>query len=166
MAEVVETKHRWDAGAGTTALGIIGTTLGGLATAMVGGNALTGTRVGIAPFENQGVCQHEMQTFKELEDAKAQIARLESEKYTDSTGLEIYKYFNGQLQELRATINQRFTAQEVINANTQSAIGVLNSQVTASANLLSSITKTAIPKSVICNFDPCCCNDGCQTNVM
>lgn len=27
MAEVVEKKHRWDAGAGTTALGIIGTTL-------------------------------------------------------------------------------------------------------------------------------------------
>lgn len=165
MAEVVETKRRWDAGAGTTALGIIGTTLGGLATAMVGGNALTGTRVGITPFENQGVCQHEIQTLKELDSAKSQIAKLESEKYTDGVGLEIYKYFNGQLQELRSTINQRFTAQEVINANVQSALGVLNSQVTSSANLLSTITKTAIPQSVICNFNPCC-NDGCQTNVM
>lgn len=36
MPEIVENGHaRWDAGAGTTALGIIGTTLGGLATALV-----------------------------------------------------------------------------------------------------------------------------------
>lgn len=166
MAEVVENnKNRWDAGAGTTALGIIGTTLGGLATAMAGGNALTGSHVGNAPFETHGVCQHDIQTLKELEAANAQIARLESEKYTDKTGLEIYKYFDGQLKELRATINQRFAAQDVINANMQSSLGVLKSQVDASAALLASITKTAIPKSVICNFDPCC-NGCCQTNVM
>ena len=160
MAEVVENnKNRWDAGAGTTALGIIGTTLGGLATAMAGSHVCN------APFETHGVCQHDIQTLKELEAANAQIARLESEKYTDKTGLEIYKYFDGQLKELRATINQRFAAQDVINANMQSSLGVLKSQVDASAALLASITKTAVPKSVICNFDPCC-NSCCQTNVM
>ena len=43
MPFVTENGHtRWDAGGGTTALGIIGTTLGGLATAVAGGNALTG----------------------------------------------------------------------------------------------------------------------------
>lgn len=38
MPEIVENgRARWDAGAGTTALSIIGTTLGGLATVMAGG---------------------------------------------------------------------------------------------------------------------------------
>ena len=165
MAEVTENnKHRWDAGAGTTALGIIGTTLGGLATAMAGGNALTGSHMCQAPFETHGVCQHDIQTLKELEAANAQIARLESEKYTDKTGLEVYKYFDGQLKELREDINRRFTAQEVINANVQSSLSILKSQGDASAALLASITKTAIPQSVICNFNPCC--NACQTNVM
>ena len=159
MAEVVENnKHRWDAGAGTTALSIIGTTLGGLATAMAGSHMCQ------APFETHGVCQHDIQTLKELEAANAQIARLESEKYTDKTGLEVYKYFDGQLKELREDINRRFTAQEVINANVQSSLSILKSQGDASAVLLASITKTAIPQSVICNFNPCC--NPCQTNVM
>lgn len=67
MPEIVENgRARWDAGAGTTALGIIGTTLGGLATAMAGGNVLTGTRVA-TPFENQGVCQHDMDLMEKTQ---------------------------------------------------------------------------------------------------
>ena len=131
---------------------------------MAGGNALTGSHMCQAPFETHGVCQHDIQTLKELEAANAQIARLESEKYTDKTGLEVYKYFDGQLKELREDINRRFTAQEVINANVQSSLSILKSQGDASAALLASITKTAIPQSVICNFNPCC--NACQTNVM
>ena len=99
-----------------------------------------------------------------MEAANAQIARLESEKYTDKAGLEVYKYFDGQLKELREDINRRFTAQEVINASVQSSLSILKSQGDASAALLASITKTAIPQSVICNFNPCC--SPCQTNVM
>lgn len=163
MPEIVENGHkRWDAGAGTTALGIIGTTLGGLATAMIGGNALTGN--GTAPFENQPICQHDMDLMEKLNEAKSQIATLEAQKYSDSSDLKLYEYFNKQISDLKETVNVRFAAQEVINANVNAAIGILKSQVADSATLLASITKTAVPSSVICDFNSGCGN--CQTSVM
>lgn len=164
MPEIVENGHkRWDAGAGTTALGIIGTTLGGLATALVGGNAVAGGRVA-TPFENQPICQHDMDLMEKLNEAKAQIATLEAQKYSDSSDLKLYEYFNKQISDLKETVNARFAAQEVINANVNSAIGVLKNQVNDSAVLLASITKTAVPQSVICDFNSGCGN--CQSSVM
>ena len=164
MPEIVENGHaRWDAGAGTTALGIIGTTLGGLATAMAGGNALTGTRVA-TPFENQGVCQHDMDLMEKLNDAKAKIASLEAQKYSDASDLKLYEHFDKKISELKETMNARFSAQEVINANVNAAINVIKSQVAVSAAVLSSITKTAVPKSVICDFNAGC--GTCQTSVL
>ncbi len=161
MAEVMENgQKRWDAGAGTTALGIIGTALGGLATAMAGGNAVSRE----VSFENQSVCQHDMTLMQELNEAKSKIATLEAQKYSDTSDLKLYEYFNGKLTEFREFVNNKFTAQEVINANVNSAIGVMSSQVQDSANLLASITKTAVPRSVICDFNSGC--SGCQTSVM
>ena len=164
MPFVTENGHtRWDAGGGTTALGIIGTTLGGLATAMAGGNALTGTRAA-TPFENQCVCQHDMALMEKLNDAKAEIASLEAQKYSDASDLKLYEHFDKKISELKETMNARFSAQEVINANVNAAINVIKSQVADSAALLSSITKTAVPKSVICDFNAGC--GTCQTSVL
>lgn len=164
MPFVTENGHtRWDAGGGTTALGIIGTTLGGLATAMAGGNALTGTRAA-TPFENQCVCQHDMALMEKLNDAKAEIASLEAQKYSDASDLKLYEHFDKKISELKETMNARFSAQEVINANVNAAINVIKSQVADSAELLSSITKTAVPKSVICDFNAGC--GTCQTSVL
>lgn len=161
MAEVTENGHqRWDAGAGTTALGIIGTALGGLATALVGGNTLAANSSS-TPFENQQVCQHDIELVQQLNDANAKIQKYESERYSDQNDLKIYEYFIKKVDDLKDSVNTKFAAQEVINANLSSAVNVLNDQVKSSANLLSSITKTAVPQSVICNFDSTC--SGCQT---
>ena len=120
-------------------------------------------RVG-TPFENQGVCQHDMDLMEKLNDAKAKIASLEAQKYSDASDLKLYEHFDKKISELKETMNARFSAQEVINANVNAAINVIESQVADSAALLSSITKTAVPRSVICDFNAGC--GTCQTSVL
>lgn len=163
MAEVNENmngKRRWDAGAGTTALGIIGTSLGGLATLLAGGNAATQAADN---FQNQPVCQHDLGYVQEIGKLQSELDKEKSERYADSVGLRIYEYFNGKISTMKEEQNAKWTAQEVVNANTQSGLAVIKQQVDASAALLASITKTAIPQSVICDFGSCC--SGCQQSV-
>ena len=84
------------AGKGTTALGIIGTVLGSIGTAGVAGNGgilpgLTG-RQAVAPYEMTGACMHDVNTLKELMAKDAEIAKLNSEKYTDKVRINGYEY--------------------------------------------------------------------------
>lgn len=87
----VEKSQKWQAGGGTTALGIIGTALGGLATvaggsALFGGNGLGGNN----------------QTQKENNDLRAEVSRLRSEKYTDSHVLAMSKELSAVDAQLHA----------------------------------------------------------------
>ena len=101
------------AGRGTTALGIIGTVLGSIGTAGVAGNGLlsglTGKQTAAVPYEMTGACMHDVDNLKELMAKDAEIARYRSEKYTDTVGLEVYKYFDGQLKDLREAQNSKWT---------------------------------------------------------
>ena len=139
------------AGRGTTALGIIGTVLGSIGTAgAVGGNGLLSGLAApkaqaAAPYEMTGACMHDVDTVKELMAKDAEIARYRSEKYTDTVGLEVYKYFDGQLKDLREAQNNKWTEQAVINANVNQGLTALSGQVTAVANTVSQITKVAVP---------------------
>lgn len=151
------------AGRGTTALGIIGTVLGSIGTAGVAGNGgllsgLTGKQAVAAPYEMTGACMHDVDTLKELMAKDAEIARYRSEKYTDTVGLEVYKYFDGQLKDLREAQNNKWTEQAVINANVNQGLTALSGQVTAVANTVSQITRVAVPQSSICSFNSCGCN--------
>ena len=173
------------AGRGTTALGIIGTVLGGIGTvaAAHGGNYGYAAPNGYGvPYEAQGACMHDVGNAERMAEKDAEIARLKSEKYADGIrdeakqyGIEVYKELKGNLtaveRELNEKIdamkerqNEKWTDQAVINANITNAITALDGQVKSTAGLVAQITKTAVPKSAICNFnsgDSC----GCGSNV-
>lgn len=149
------------AGRGTTALGIIGTVLGSIGTAGTlgtGANILSGGRSAGAPYEMTGACMHDVDTLKELMAKDAEIARYRSEKYSDTVGLELYKYIDGELKDMRADQNAKWTDQAVINATVNQGLTALSGQVTAVANTVNQITKVAVPQSAICNFGCCGCN--------
>ena len=158
---------------GTTALGIIGTALGGLATA---GGLL-----------NMGSGSYPVATQKDLEQSQiiseqaATIALLRSNADTDAKLKDVYvaaaerdnnfrKELNEELKEVRKEMRIEHVkqtevnaAQAVINANTNSTLAVLGSQQAQSAALLADITKTAVPTSAICNFGGGC--SSCSSNI-
>ncbi len=151
------------AGKGTTALGIIGTVLGSIGTAGTlgtGANILTGAKPVAASYEMTGACMHDVDTLKELMNKDAEIARYRSEKYADNVGLELYKYIDGELKEMRENQNNKWTDQAVINATVNQGLTALGGQVGAVAETVSQITRVAVPQSSICNFG--CCN-GCNS---
>jgi len=164
------------AGKGTTALGIIGTALGSLALA--GGNLLglnTGwnngcangvayNTSGIGPYdagccsENHLVNRYEMAQEQKISELQSQIALRDANTYSDQKLLEVYKYFDGEVKDIRATMCANDKAQAVVNANLNASVVALNGQVAATAATLATITKTAVPRSSICDFGCGCCN--------
>jgi PPE-repeat protein len=101
-------------------------------------------------FENTYVSQHELDMQNDCSQKDATIAKLESEKYTDSVGLEVYKYFDEQLKTLNQKLCDSNKDQAVINAQVESGLNVQNSQIASLSNTLASITKTVIPNASVC----------------
>lgn len=134
----------WTAGKGTTALGIIGTSLGGLAVA--GGNLLNS--MGVRTANQEGCSENHLINRYEASQA-ARIAELETEvklrdanTYTDSKILQVYQYFDGKLD----AINRRLCDQDVWNATQTATMGCMAQQIAA----LNGMTKLVIPKANIC----------------
>lgn len=134
----------WTAGKGTTALGIIGTSLGGLAVA--GGNLLNS--MGVRTATQEGCSENHLINRYEASQA-ARIAELETEvklrdanTYTDSKILQVYQYFDGKLD----AINRRLCDQDVWNATQTATIGCMAQQIAA----LNGMTKLVIPKANVC----------------
>lgn len=147
------------AGRGTTALGIIGTILGGIGTAGVLGNGalggvLTPTQTqsaGLATCsENNLVNRYELQQEQKIAELQSQIALRDANTYGDQKLLEVYKYFDGELKDIRSTMCANDKAQAVINAQFESGIGVLGSQVASISATVSGLTKTVIPNANVC----------------
>lgn len=136
----------WTAGKGTTALGIIGTALGGLAVA--GGNLLNSTGVRAAVAAQEGCSENHLINRYDAAQA-ARIAELETEvklrdanTYTDQKLLQVYQYFDGKLD----TINRRLCDQDVWNATQTATMGAMAQQIAA----LNSMTKLVMPKDNVC----------------
>jgi hypothetical protein len=160
------------AGKGTTALGIIGTVLGSLGVAGNNGMGLNLFGNGNVPYNyangpyTQGGCcseDHLINRYEAAQSAKiaeleTQVALRDSNTYTDQKLLEVYKYFDGEIKDIRATSCANEKAQAVINANLNASVVALNGQVAATAATLAGITKTAVPRSSICDFGCGCCN--------
>jgi hypothetical protein len=146
------------AGKGTTALGIIGTVLGSLGVAGNGG-------MGLNLFGNNGGCsedhlvnRYEAAQAAKIADLETQVALRDSNTYTDQKLLELYKYFDGEVKDIRSTMCANDKAQAVVNANLNASIIALNGQVAQTAATLAGITRVAVPKNQICDF---CCT-GCN----
>lgn len=133
-------------------LGIAGTALGLLAGGLNGldANGLVRTTTGVACSENTPVSRYELGQESKIAELQSQIALRDANTYNDQKLLEVYKYFDGELKEIRATQNDKWTNQAVINARFESGLDVLGSQVSSINSTISNITKTVIPNANVC----------------
>lgn len=144
------------AGAGL-GLGTAGTALGainlmanacngnGLFGGLFGGGCNRGWNGGYG-YNNQNF---DMAVSEALAQKDSKIAQLEAEKYADSVGLGIYKYFDGELKEIR----KELCDQKVFNATANGAMGTIASQLNELKGIVGGITRTAVPADAICDFD-------------
>lgn len=157
------------AGRGTTALGIIGTVLGGIGTAAAAHPGIAAAAA--APYEATGACMHDVDTAQKMAAKDAEIAQLKSEKYADGVEdrakqyvIEAYKDLAGRINDMKDKQNDKWTDQMVVNAQLSDAITALDGKASGTANLVAQITRTAVPQNAICNFGGGC-NSGCGNNV-
>lgn len=103
------------------------------------------------------VSRYELSQEGKIAELQSQIALRDANTYNDQKLLEVYKYFDGQIKDIRAGQSDKWTEQAVINCQNSSGLKVLASQVADVTATVDSITKTAVPTSAICNFG-CGCN--------
>lgn len=161
----------YNAGRGTTALGIVGTVLGSLGTAGALGNGVSilgGNNQRAPYYEAQCACQADIHSVKDLMAKDAEIAELKSEKYADKNGLELYKYIDGELKDIRKDIevnkdnaNAQFAQQAVYNATANGTMSTIAGQIAGLQTVVNQITQVAVPTSALCTFG-CGCNK-CNT---
>lgn len=115
--EVESTNKKWVAGAGTTALGIIGTALGGVNAVANGGllNGLTGNG-------NNGGGKG----CNETERLRAEVAELKSERYTDAAVIAANKETVSNLKDFYG----RFEIVAANAANTSARLDCLEQKLT------------------------------------
>ena len=150
------------AGKGTTALGIIGTVLGSLGVTNNGVGGILGTAPAYGCSENMPVNRFELQQEQEIAALKAHVALRDANTYSDQKLLELYKYFDGEIKQIRADSCERWATQGIVNEKIATGMSTLNTSLASVTATVNSITKTAVPKSAICDFgcrSSGCCND-------
>lgn len=153
-------------------LGIAGTALGLLNGR---GNGLLGGLFGndYPCSENTPVTRYEQSLVQQIAYKDSQIALRDANTYNDQKLLEVYKYFDGELKDVRKTMCANDKAQAVINAKFESGIDVLGSQVASISNTIGSLTKIVIPNANVCpgwgnvcvQSTGCSCTNGYDANV-
>lgn len=144
------------AGNGTTALGIIGTVLGGLATAMSGGNGLlnmngnAGKGCPNANDSNTFVTKAELQMTQELANKDSQIALLKSEQNTEIKIADVFERLITRINSDQKEQSAWNTQQSVNNATMSAAIASNATSIAALQNSCSQITKLVVPNTSIC----------------
>lgn len=108
-----------------------------------------GAAVG-ACSENTAVSRYELSQERKIAELESQIALRDANTYGDQKLLEVYKYFDGELKDIRAAMCANDKAQAVINAKFESGIDVLASQVASIGATISNLTKTVIPNANVC----------------
>ena len=115
---------------GTTALGIIGTALGGLAVA--GGPVLAamsgGARAAAAECsENHLVNRYEAGQAARIAELETEVKLRDANTYTDQKMLELYQYTDGRLRAMEADS----AAQKVLNQRTQDSFALAQADLAA-----------------------------------
>lgn len=98
--------------------GVIGTALGALNS--IGGNGLLGglfggNNCGAVCSENYAVNRYEAQQQGEIERLRTEVALRDANIFSDSKSLELYKYFDAELRNVREAL----CAQAVHNQKTE-----------------------------------------------
>ena len=114
---------------GTTALGIIGTALGGLAVA--GGPALAalsgGARAAAECSENHLVNRYEAGQAARIAELETEVKLRDANAYTDQKMLEMYQYTDGRLRAIEADS----ATQKVLNQRTQDSFALAQADLAA-----------------------------------
>lgn len=118
------------AGAGL-GLGIAGTALGllngnGLGGILGGWGCNNGLNAGVCS-ENMPVSRYELGQESKIADLQAQIALRDANTYNDQKTLELYKYIDGQLRDVRDTL----CAQAVHNQKTEDSFVLARQDISA-----------------------------------
>lgn len=152
-------------------LGIAGTALG----LLNGNNGLLGGLFGnnCACSENMPVSRYELGQESKIAELQSQIALRDANTYNDQKLLEVYKYFDGELKEMRKENCEKWAAQGIINAKFESAIDVMGSQIASINSTIGNITKTVIPNANVCpgwgnvcvQSTGCSCANGYNANI-
>jgi hypothetical protein len=127
------------AGAGL-GLGIAGTALGVMAGGLNGVGILGGNRAVCS--EDHYINRYEAQQSARIAELETEVKLRDSNIYTDSKILELYKYVDGRFN----VVEGQLCEQRVYNATNTAAIGCIQNQV---AQLLA-LTKLVVPNTSIC----------------
>lgn len=127
------------AGAGL-GLGIAGTALGLMAGN--GGFNLFGNNANCGCSEDHLVNRYELGQNAEIERLRTELSLRDSNIYTDSKILDLYKYVDGKFGAVESELCQ----QRVYNATNTAAISCINGQIAT----LMGLTKTVIPITSVC----------------
>jgi hypothetical protein len=131
----------------------LGTGIGGLALGLANGglgNIFGGWGANANCQENMPVNRYELGLQQENATLKSQVALRDANTYSDQKLLELYKYFDGEVKDIRANMCANDKAQAVINAKFESGFAILNTQVASINNTIANLTKTVIPNSSVC----------------
>lgn len=151
----------YTAGRGTTALGIIGTVLGGTALVNNGnGGGLLGNILGtncnngpmVVDSNSMPVNRYELDKDQTIAELKSQIALRDANIYGDQKLLEVYKYFDGELKGVRAELCN----QKVHNQRTEDSFALAQSDLRAVKNELECQIRNEAEKR--------CCGDNAIVN--
>lgn len=144
------------AGRGTTALGIIGTILGGLAVG--GGTGLLNGRTGA--YESSYATMHDIDDVKQMAEKDAEIQSLKMAQSTDAKIIDTYKELQSQINAMKEQAANRWTEQMVTNSQLTSAVNVNTNNLIALQSKVDGFTKVVIPTTSVCNT-----NCGCNCNM-
>ena len=136
------------AGAGL-GLGIAGTALGLLNNGNLGGIlGGWGCRDGGVCSENMPVTRYELGQESRISELQSQIALRDSNIYQDQKALEMYRYIDGQLKDVRDTLS----AQAVHNQKTADSFALAAADVAA--------TKRELLDQIRLEAERRCCGDN------
>ena len=114
-------------------LGIAGTALGLLGNGV--GNILGGWgNNGCNCSENTMVNRYELNQSGTIAKLESDVALRDANIYNDQKLLEVYKYFDGQVKDIRATICANEKESAVNNAKIEGTFAVLGERITAQNN--------------------------------
>ena len=147
------------AGKGTTALSIIGATLGGLAVAggnLLGMNGMNGWNNGCGSgmcSENMAVNRYELNQEKELANAQAEIVYWRGQDKTNEKITAAYANLEGQIKDLAREVRCNKDEQTAVNMQQAVYNGVNTATIECikgQVNALYSLTSLKIPNTNVC----------------
>ena len=140
------------AGAGL-GLGIAGTALGLLQNGNLGG-ILGGSNWGAAYAcsENMAVNRYELSQERKIAELQSGIALRDANTYNDQKSLELYRYIDGQLRDIR----ENLSAQAVHNQRTEDSFALARQDIAAVESRLNS--------KIAMEAERRCCGDNAIVN--